>query len=180
MECGSLCCSTWTVRLLQLGNGIREINGSVLWKLSLRLLMGSLLVANVAVSSVKLEWGSSSPGPKSPAFPPGRLAVGKEHWETAGETPGAFLPGGGEREAGHLEKAHKRWVHQPSVRNVLWEMVPKLRKNGPGEEGHRDTGITTSLRSCIGTSVKVRVRWPQRPCAHRCVRTWLLVLHLWF
>lgn len=29
--------------------------------------------------------------------------MGKEHWETTGERPGAFLPGGGEREMGHLE-----------------------------------------------------------------------------
>lgn len=146
--------------------------------------MGSLLVANVAVSWIKLEWGSSSPGAKSPAFPPGRFAVGQEHWETAGKGPGAFLPGGGESEAGRLT-AHKRWGHQLSVGSVLWEMyhtiVPKLRKNGPDEEGHRDTSIT-SLRSFIDRLVKVGVRWLQRLCVHRCMYIWLLllVLHLWF
>lgn len=34
--------------------------------------------------------------------------MGKEGWETAEKGPGAFLPGGGENEVGHLEKVHKR------------------------------------------------------------------------
>lgn len=129
----------------------------------LTLLTASLLVANVAAGWVKLEWGSSSPG----AFPPDRFAVGKEHWKTLEEGTGAFLPGGGENKAGHLEKGHTRWAHQLGMGNVLWEMyhttIPNLWENGPDDEGHGD--IIATLRSFINRWVKVGVRWLQRLCA---------------
>lgn len=144
-----------------------------LWKLSLSgCSWAPSLAANVAACWVKLQWGSSCPGEKVLLY----LLAGLWWERSTGKRQGKDVKPFSQRKV----KAHKIWVLQVSVGNVLWKMYSKSWPQS-SEEMFQMKNTGTPCCPSVDGLMKSGLRWLQRLHMHRCMHVSLLLLiNLWF